>query len=114
MTSEIRSARLTQDDCSSISVSRRALGEVAGRELTRSGGNVSAAARALGVPTQDLRLLVYARPELLDVALEAEARVIEAEKLLLEAIRGDDIRLRIRAASLFLRTTAAGRRRGFR
>jgi hypothetical protein len=108
--------RLTQDDCSSISVSRlRALGEVAGRELTRSGGNVSAVARVLGVPTQDLRLLVYARPELLDVALEAEARVIdEAEALLLEAIRGDDIRLRIRAASLFLRATAAGRRRGFR
>jgi hypothetical protein len=88
--------------------------EAAGRELIRTGGNVSAAARALGVPTPDLRRLVYARPELLDAALEAEARVIdEAEALLLEAIRGGDTRLRIRAASLFLHATVAGRRRGF-
>jgi hypothetical protein len=67
------------------------------------------------VPTRHLRLLVYARPELLDAALEAEARVVEeAEALLLKTIRGDDMRLRIRAAGLYLRATAAGRRRGFR
>ena len=89
--------------------------EAVGRELIRTGGNVSAAAGAVGVPTPDLRLLLYARPELLDAALEAEERVVdEAEALLLEAIRGGDMRLRIRAAGLFLRATATGRRRGFR
>ena len=88
--------------------------EAVGRELIRTGGNVSAAARALGVPTPDLRRLVYARPKLLAAALEAEARVLdEAVALLLKAIRGDDMRLRIRAAGLFLRAMAAGRRRGF-
>jgi hypothetical protein len=89
--------------------------EAAGRELIRAGGNVSAAARALGVPALDLRLLTYAVPELIDAALEAEERVLdEAEALLLEAMEAGDMRWRIRAAGLFLRATAAGRRRGFR
>jgi hypothetical protein len=89
--------------------------EAVGRELIRTGGNVSAAASALGVPTPDLRRLVYARPELLDAALEAEERVIdEAEALLLEAMEDGDARRRIRAAGFFLRATAGGRRRGFR
>jgi hypothetical protein len=88
--------------------------DAAGRELIRAGGSVSAAAKALSVPTRDLRLLVYARPELLDAALEAEELVVEeAEALLLGAMRGGDVRRRIRAAGLFLRATAAGRRRGF-
>jgi hypothetical protein len=88
--------------------------EVVGRELIRTGGNVSAAARALGVPTPDLRHLVYAQPELLDAALEAEALVLdEAEAVLLEAMRVGDLRRRIMAAGLFLRATTAGRRRGF-
>ena len=89
--------------------------EAAGRELIRAGGNVSAAAKALGVPARDLRLLTFAVPELIDAALEAEERVLdEAEALLFEAMRGGDMRRRIRAAGLFLRATAAGRRRGFR
>jgi hypothetical protein len=88
--------------------------EAAGRELIRVSGNVSAAAAALGVPAHDLRLLTYAVPELIDVALEAEERVLdEAEALLLEAMDVGDMRSRIRAAGLFLRLTAAGRRRGF-
>jgi hypothetical protein len=86
-----------------------------GRELIRTGGSVFKAAKALGVPARDLRLLVYARPELLDAALEAEEQALEeAQALLLKAIRGGDMRRRIRAAGLFLRATAAGRRRGFR
>ena len=89
--------------------------EAAGRELIRTGGNVSAAAKALGVPARDLRLLTFAVPELIDAALEAEEQVLEeAQALLLEAVRGGDMRRRIRAAGLFLRATAAGRRRGFR
>jgi hypothetical protein len=49
--------------------------EAAGRELIRASGNVSAAARALGVPVRDLRLLTFTVPELIDAALEAEERV---------------------------------------
>ena len=87
--------------------------EAAGRELIRVSGNVSAAAKALGVPAHDLRLLTWAVPELIDAALEAEERVLdEAEALLFEAMECDDARRRIRAAGLFLRVTAAGRRRG--
>jgi hypothetical protein len=86
----------------------------AGRELIRAGGSVNAAAKALGVPTRDLRLLTFAVPELIDAALEAEERVVEeAEALLFAAMRGGDMRRRIRAAGFFLRATAAGRRRGF-
>jgi hypothetical protein len=78
-------------------------------------GNVSAAAKALGVPALDLRLLTFAVPELIDAALEAEERVLdEAEALLLEEMNAADVRRRIRAASIFLRFTAAGRRRGLR
>ena len=88
--------------------------EAAGRELIRASGNVSAAAKALGVPTRDLRLLTYAVPELMDAALEAEEqRIEEAQALLFAALRGGDMRRRIRAAGLFLRATAQGRRRGF-
>jgi hypothetical protein len=88
--------------------------EAAGRALIRASGNVSAAAKALKVPARDLRLLTFAVPELIDAALEAEEQVLEeAEALLFEALRGKDMRRRIRAAGLFLRTTAAGRRRGF-
>ena len=76
--------------------------------------HVSAAARALGVPAHDLRLLTFAVPELIDAAQETEERVLdEAEALLLEAMDIGDMRSRIRAAGLFLRVTAAGRRRGF-
>ena len=66
------------------------------------------------MPTRDLRLLVYARPELLDAAIEIEEQAIEeAQALLFKALRGGDMRRRIRAAGLFLRATAEGRRRGF-
>jgi hypothetical protein len=88
--------------------------EGVGRELTSKRGNVSKTAKTLGVPTRDLRLLTYAVPELIDAALEVEeAMVDEAQALLFAAMRGGDMRRRIRAAGFFLRATAAGRRRGF-
>jgi hypothetical protein len=66
------------------------------------------------VPAHDLRLLTFAVPELIDAALEVEERALdEAEAVLLEAVRTGDMRRRIRAAGLFLRSTAAGRCRGF-
>ena len=85
-----------------------------GRELTRVSGNVSKTAKAFDVPTPDLRLLVYAHPELLDAAIEAEERAIDAAQAqVFAAIRGGPMTRRIRAAGLFLRATAQGRRRGF-
>ncbi len=63
---------------------------------------------------RDLRLLTFAVPELIDAALEAEERLLdEAQALLFAAIRGGEMSRRIRAAGLFLRATAQGRRRGF-
>jgi hypothetical protein len=84
------------------------------RELIRRDCNVSAAAKALGVPVHDLRLLTRARPRLMDVAFEAVERSLdEAEAIVREAIDNGDARLRIAAASYLLRNTEAGRRRGW-
>ena len=70
---------------------------------------MSTAAKALNVPTRDLRLLTYAVPELIDAALEVEEEMVdEAQALLFKAMRVGDMRRRIRAAGLFLRATAAG------
>lgn len=90
--------------------------EAVGLELIRTGGNVKAAGRALGVPTHDLRLLTYAVPALMDAALESAERALdEAEAMVLDAVRApDDMRRRIRAAGFYLRASSAGRRRGFR
>jgi hypothetical protein len=75
---------------------------------------VSKTAKTLGVPTRDLRRLTFAVPELIDAALEVEEEMVEeAEALLFAAMRAGDMRRRIRAAGLFLRATAQGRRRGF-
>ena len=88
--------------------------EAAGRALISAGGSVSAAARTLNVPAHDLRLLTFAVPELIDAALAVEERALdEAQAVLFEAMRTGDMRRQIRAAGLFLRSTAAGRRRGF-
>jgi hypothetical protein len=83
------------------------------RELIRTGANVSAAAKALGVPVHDLRVLTRTRPRLIEVALEAEEqRLDEAQAALFAVLRGKDMRKRLAAASFILRRTDAGRRRG--
>jgi hypothetical protein len=65
------------------------------------------AARAFGVPVRDLSRLVYACPELLEAASAAEARLVaEADALLLDTIRGDDVHMRAMAAELFLDAAA--------
>jgi hypothetical protein len=61
-------ARTIPESCADLDL------EAAGRELIRAGGNVSAAAKALGVPTHDLRLLTHAVPELIDAALDVNRR----------------------------------------
>jgi hypothetical protein len=81
--------------------------EAAGRALIDAGGDVGAAAGELGVPAHDFRLLTYAAPELIDAVLEAKERELDAaEAVLLEAMTAGDVRLRIRAASLYLRAKA--------
>ena len=57
---------------------------------------MSAAARAIGVDTRDLRVFLYAKPELLDAALEAEEQALdEAVAAVIEAMRTGDMRRRI-------------------
>jgi hypothetical protein len=88
--------------------------EAVGLELIRAGANVSAAAKALGVPRHDLRLLTLAHPRLMDAALEAEELALDlAEAIVRDTLRGGDMRKRIKAAGFLLRNSAAGRRRGF-
>jgi hypothetical protein len=86
--------------------------EAAGRELIRARGIVSRAANALGVDRRDFRQLVYAHPELLDAALEAEECVLDdAWEVVLATMRTGNMRRRIKAAGFVLRNTEAGRRR---
>jgi hypothetical protein len=101
-------SRTIPEDCADLDL------DAVGEALTRAGGGVCAAAKALSIAPPALRRLIYARPELLDAALEAEERALgEAEAVVVAAIRAGDMSRRIRAAGLFLRATAAGRRRGF-
>ena len=82
-------------------------------ELVRTRGSVSGAAKALNVPTRDLRKLVWSS-DLADAVFEVvETAVDDAQEVVFAALRGGDVRRRIRAASVFLRASAQGRRRGF-
>jgi hypothetical protein len=61
------------------------------RELLDKCGSVSAAARALGVSSVDLRRLVGSRPLLADVIYEGTERAIdEALQVLLDGLSGQD------------------------
>jgi hypothetical protein len=83
-------------------------------ELVRAEGNVCAAARALSVPTADLRAMTRSVPALMDEAFEAVERGLDqVEQILWQGLRSEDIRQRLRAASFLLRHSAAGRQRGF-
>ena len=76
-----KGGRTISDSCVDLDL------EVAGRELIRAGGNVSAAARALGV-RRGICVFCLRGPELIDAALEAEEMVVEeAEAVLFEAMR---------------------------
>jgi hypothetical protein len=84
------------------------------RELIRTGANVSAAAKSLGVPVHDLRVLTRAQPRLIEVAMEAEElRLDEAQEALFAALRTGTLRRRLAAASFILRMSGEARRRGW-
>jgi hypothetical protein len=84
------------------------------RELVSNGGNVSAAARKLGVPVSDFRLLTRAKPELIDAALEAHEQALDkAEAVILKALHSKDAGRAFEAAKTILRFSTAARRRGW-
>jgi hypothetical protein len=84
------------------------------RELLDKCGSVSAAARALGVSSVDLRRLVGSRPWLADAIYEGTERAIdEAVQTLRDGLESENPMTRLKAAAYFLRLSAAGRRRGW-
>jgi hypothetical protein len=84
------------------------------RVLLDKCGSVSAAARALGVSSVDLRRLVGSRPSLADVIYEGTERALdEAVQVLLDGLSNPDKTQRLAAAAYLLRHTEAGRRRGW-
>ena len=84
------------------------------RELLDKCSSVSAAARALGVSSGELRRLVGSRPLLANAIYEGTERAIdEAVQVLRDGLRHPDMSKRLVAAAFFLRHTEAGRRRGW-
>ena len=84
------------------------------RELLDKCGSMSAAARALGVSSIDLRRLVGSRPLLAAAIYEGTERAIdEAVQVLLDGLKHPELSKRLVAAAYLLRHTEAGRRRGW-
>ncbi len=82
-------------------------------ELIKHHGNVTAAAKKLGVPSADLRRLVWST-KLADTVYEAvEETLDEAQGVLRDALRGADLMHKLQAAKVMLTQTTAGRRRGW-
>jgi hypothetical protein len=82
-------------------------------ELVKQYGNVTATARKLGVPPQDLRQLVWSS-SLADTVYELiEQTLDEAQQVLRDALRGDDKARRLQAATVLLTQSEAGRKRGW-
>jgi hypothetical protein len=79
------------------------------RELLDKCGSVSAAARALGVPSADLRRLVGSRHLLADAVYEGTERAIDdAVQVLLDGLEQPDKTQRLAAAASFCATPRPG------
>jgi hypothetical protein len=86
--------------------------EIVAEALIRNDANVRNAARALGVPSGDLRKLVLVDQRLADAALEAvELRLDYAEANLHEALRCGDPRRRDSVSLFMLRNTQRASKR---
>lgn len=84
-------------------------------ELVAARGNVSTAARRLGVPPSELREAVRRVPYLLHAALEgAERAVDEAEAIFFAGLDHPDYLNRLAAARAVLDMSPAAKRRGWR
>ena len=88
--------------------------EIVSTALISHDANVRNAARALGVPSGDLRKLVLIDQRLADAALEAvELRLDDAEANLSEALRCGDPRRRDAVSMFMLRNTQRASKRGY-
>ena len=88
--------------------------EIVAAALIRHDANIRNAARALGVPSGDLRKLVLVDQRLADAALEAvELRLDDAEANLSEALRCGDPRRRDAVSMFMLRNTQRASKRGY-
>jgi hypothetical protein len=82
-------------------------------ELIKTSGNVTLTAKALGVPSADLRKLVWST-KLADTVYEAIEEVLdEAQQVVLDALSGADKTHKLQAAKAILTQTTAGKRRGW-
>ena len=88
--------------------------EIVAAALIHNDANVRNAARALGVPSGDLRKLVLVDQRLADAALEAvELRLDDAEANLCEALHCGDPRRRDAVSMFMLRNTQRASKRGY-
>ena len=88
--------------------------EIVAAALIRHDANIGNAARALGVPSGDLRKLVLVDQRLADAALEAvELRLDDAEANLSEALRCGDPRRRDAVSMFMLRNMQRASKRGY-
>jgi hypothetical protein len=84
----------------------------AAKELISRQGNITAAAKALGVPAHDLRLLTRAQPRLIEAAFEAEEQALDkAEAEIRNALNSTDKARALAAAAALLRVSPAAKRR---
>ena len=84
----------------------------AAKELISRQGNITAAAKALGVPAHDLRLLTRAQPRLIEAAFEAEEQALDkAEAEIRNALNSSDKARALAAAAALLRISPAAKRR---
>jgi phosphatidate phosphatase APP1 len=81
------------------------------RVLVREGCNVTATARRLRVPPQDLRAMVRSSSSLADTVHEAvEQTLDEAEQVIRDALKSDDKPRRLQAAKALLTRSDVGER----
>ena len=84
----------------------------AAKELISRQGNITAAAKALGVPAHDLRLLTRAQPRLIEAAFEAEEQALDrAEAEIRNALNSAYKARALAAAAALLRVSPAAKRR---
>jgi hypothetical protein len=82
-------------------------------ELIKTSGNITASAKTLGVPSADLRKLVWST-KLADTVYEAiEETLDEAQQIVRDALESEDKTHRLQAAKAMLTQTIAGKRRGW-
>ena len=82
-------------------------------ELVKQCGNVTATARKLGVPSSDLRAVVWSSSLADTVYEQVEQMLDKAQQVLVDALESDDQGERFLAAKAILTQTPAGKQRGW-